>query len=42
MARGNTANDDGIDTELENLNWAVHSYTFDNFALLQDGTLLAT
>lgn len=34
-------NDDGIDTELENLNWAVHSYTFDNFALLQDGTLLA-
>lgn len=35
-------NDDGIDTELENLNWAVHSYTFDNFALLQDGTLLAT
>ena len=35
-------NDDGIDTELENLSWAVHSYTFDNFALLQDGTLLAT
>lgn len=34
-------NDDGIDTELENLSWAVHSYTFDNFALLQDGTLLA-
>lgn len=34
-------NDDGIDTELKNLNWAVHSYTFDNFALLQDGTLLA-
>lgn len=34
-------NDAGIDTELENLNWAVHSYTFDNFALLQDGTLLA-
>lgn len=35
-------NDDGIDTELENFSWAVHSYTFDNFALLQDGTLLAT
>ena len=34
-------NDDGIDTELENFSWAVHSYTFDNFALLQDGTLLA-
>ena len=34
-------NDDGIDTELENLSWAVHSYSFDNFALLQDGTLLA-
>lgn len=34
-------NDDGIDLELENLSWAVHSYTFDNFALLQDGTLLA-
>lgn len=35
-------NDDGIDTELENFSWVVHSYTFDNFALLQDGTLLAT
>lgn len=35
-------NDDGIDTELEIFSWAVHSYTFDNFALLQDGTLLAT
>lgn len=35
-------NDDGIDTELENFSWAVHSYTFDNFALLQDGNLLAT
>ena len=34
-------NDDGIDTELEIFSWAVHSYTFDNFALLQDGTLLA-
>lgn len=34
-------NDDGIDTELENFSWAVHSYTFDNFALLQDGTILA-
>lgn len=34
-------NDDGVDTELENFSWAVHSYTFDNFALLQDGTLLA-
>ncbi len=34
-------NDDGMDTELENLSWAVHSYSFDNFALLQDGTLLA-
>lgn len=34
-------NDDGIHTEQENLNWEVHSYSFDNFALLQDGTLLA-
>ncbi len=34
-------NDDGINTDLENLSWAVHSYSFDNFALLQDGTLLA-
>ena len=34
-------NDDGIHTEQEHLDWEVHFYSFDNFALLQDGTLLA-
>ena len=34
-------NDDGIYTEQQYLDWEVPSYSFDNFALLQDGTLLA-
>ena len=34
-------NDDGMDTEQQYLDWEVPYYSFDNFALLQDGTLLA-